>query len=235
MRSQLLYIACRPIYVVVSRLGLEAIAELKLDPSKYKPPVRRITPRTRPRPLSKVRQAHNSILSLKRKLSADRHNDNRTKVVEMTIEKVPANQPAVCPSRFATADDLVEITVIKEPVKQLPTKITTYRSEPPKKILIVDLCSSDEESDSAPKSSDENRDPMRTVESSNNNRTTVFMKNLALNKFRSKPSVYPADSTSDWLRDNVLTDDNDKCGSKCLGSVVLESCTPFSPILKPAP
>ena len=216
IRSQLLYIACRPCYVVLQRQSPAALEELARDPSKYCPPVRRITPRTRPRTLAKVRQAQQSpSLLQKRKLSTEKlTTDLSPKIIQSTNE-IPSAflHPPEDAQSFEASDDLAVITVIKHsPIQPRPK---TPRNEPARKILIVDLCSSDEESEisAPPASSDENIDPMRL--NVNTNGRATFTKNVALNKFRTRPCVHPADSTSDWLRDNVLTDDNDKCANKC--------------------
>lgn len=63
-------------------------------------------------------------------------------------------------------------------------------------VAIIDLCSSDEETDGV-KNCDENIDPMIR---DGRNVTSTILTNFIPNKIKVGSCVYPADSTSDWLK-----------------------------------
>ncbi|XP_043268189.1 uncharacterized protein ova [Venturia canescens] len=237
IRSQLLYMSCKPIYVSVERLSEAQIAELRRDPTKYKCPVGGITSRVRLRPgpksLPKCRRADRSSLTLKgKKLDVERRRMSESTMLHDTRTN------AVLNSKLSTEilEDFAVITPIEETSSQSSNRSNDVDKLSKKNIVFVDLCSSDEENETVPFSADENRDPLRRNSSTMTNNKSSLVKNLTNNKFRAKSCVRASpDSTSDWLRDNVLTDDNDKCPGKCHPNVVLETCTQFSPIFKPTP
>lgn len=112
------------------------------------------------------------------------------------------------------------------------------RTEQSKSIVLVDLCSSDEEEvTDEPVLADENCDPLSI---SGNGVVSNYLKNPVFqsSKFRPNGQGFPSEPSNgnDWSRDNVLTIDNDRCSNnKRLTQGVLDSYISFTPLLKPAP
>ncbi|XP_015117015.1 uncharacterized protein LOC107041125 [Diachasma alloeum] len=217
LKSQLLYIACGTCHVKLERLTPEKLEDLQMHPWKYRPPPpRRIPPRPRPGPLSKVKPRN---LVLKR---------NSTTEVNAAC--------SVMPKRMANG---LLVTVEKAPKPILPTLLKNpvhRRPEVQKDIVLVDLVSSDEEEDTrTPFQSDENCDPMSTRE--NLSRANYF-KPITLNPSngRSRSLGYQGTTVNDWLRRGTLPKDNGRHSNpvKYIGNVIDTSKT-YSSVLKQSP
>ena len=187
LRSQLLYIACKPIYVAVTRQTDEELEELRRNPSRYKSPDRQVP---------RVRLRSPSVESVYEPTSA--HQNEPITIDLEEDDTPPLYQPVAT----------VPPTIRKPNLK---------RSRPASQIVFVDLCSSDEEtaeeapveaaeedpeSDSSPcASTDENRDPMQEQVVRDVCIEPVYLRSPlgTPSKLCAKPYVYPADSTSSWL------------------------------------
>ena len=230
MRSQLLYVACRPIFVRLRLLNQEEIFELQRDPSKYKSPIRQI-PRPRPR-------------ALKRRYSAIRSNNEMTLEPQMDQgdevividdeEIVPEGMTMATLTPIGSASGSVQsrsksLPISRSMIKRHRSKAKHSRSAVA--IMVVDLCSSDEEENSIMRvSTDENKDPMDCLEPE-----TSISRTYPSSKCCPKPCIYPADSMNNRFAGNNLTAENDNRGNKCLSDVLKHSCTPYTPILRQTP
>ncbi|XP_011497464.1 PREDICTED: uncharacterized protein LOC105361877 [Ceratosolen solmsi marchali] len=196
LRSQLLYIACRPIYVIVTRLSDEELEQLKRDPSRYRSPERKV-PRIRPR-----------SPSIETFFEPNIGEDPNPIVIDLETD-----EPSILPPSKAVFDRsaLTTMATIASMAKKTYRKNCNRakRSKPLKPIIFVDLCSSDDEmledEDSSPCiSTDENRDPMRRAKTTSTMEVCVDPNFLCTSlltpsKLCTKPCIYPADSTSGWL------------------------------------
>lgn len=163
IRSQLLYAACRPIYVVLTRLSEKQIDELKKDPSKYQPPqrsiyVRKVLLMRKVGPACKTKSknathARNASISSKRK--APLEDDTESFIEEDVNISASAKETLIT---LAAVKSLTDNAEAAKPVKKCPSRT----------VMLIDLCSSDEEENdlSVRTPCDENRDPMNTAESS---------------------------------------------------------------------
>ncbi|XP_024868410.1 uncharacterized protein LOC112452442 [Temnothorax curvispinosus] len=162
--SQLLYATCRPIYVVLTRLSEEQIDELKKDPSKYQCPqksinVRKVLLMRKAGPACKTKSrktahARNASVSSKRKAPLE---DD----VDPTVEEEEEDN-----INTSTKEALVALAAVKSFMDNSEiTKPAKDKKCPSRTIMLIDLCSSDEEENDS-STRDENRDPMSTAESS---------------------------------------------------------------------
>lgn len=229
LRSQLLYVACRPIYVSMTLLNQEEIQELQRDPSKYKSPVRQV-PRPRPR-------------SLKRKYSAFRygnqmahgqrmdHGDDVIVIDDEEIVPEEMSMATLTPIGSASGSVRSRARNISMPRSMKRHRSKTKHARSTVAIMVVDLCSSDEEENSSMRvSTDENKDPMDCLEPE-----TSLSRTFPSSKLCPKPCIYPADSMNNRFAGNNLTAENDNRGNKCLSDVLKHSCTGFSPLLRQTP
>lgn len=164
IRSQLLHATCRPIYVVLTRLSEKQIDELKKDSSKYQYPQKSINVRNvllmkRVGPACKTKskkasEQNTSFICSKRKAPLGNELD------PIIVEDEDLNTTA--------KETLITFTAIKPPVDNMETiKPIKERKCPSSAIMLIDLCSSDEEENdqSSRAPCDENRDPMTTMDS----------------------------------------------------------------------
>ncbi|KYM98896.1 PREDICTED: uncharacterized protein LOC108777198 [Cyphomyrmex costatus] len=167
IQSQLLYATCRPIYVVLTRLNEKQIDELKKDPSKYQCPQRNINVRKflsmrKAGPACKTKSrktthTQNVSVSSKRKAPLEDDADPITVEEEETNISTSAKETLIALAAVKSFSDNAEAT-----------KSAKEKKCPSHTIMLIDLCSSDEEeNDSSTRTScDENRDPLNTAESS---------------------------------------------------------------------
>lgn len=160
IQSQLLYATCRPIYVVLTRLSEKQIDELKNDPSKYQCPrksinVREIllTRKAGPACKTKSRTARTQNASSKRKAPLE---DD----IDPIVEEKEANV-----STSTTKEALIALAALKPFTDKEEATKPAKEKKCPSRIMLIDLCSSDEE-ESDLSTRDENRDPMNAAESS---------------------------------------------------------------------
>jgi len=164
IRSQLLYATCRPIYVILTRLSEKQIDELKKDSSKYQCPqkninvrkvllMRRVGPACKTK-LKKATFENASFVSSKRKAPSGNELD------PIIIEDEDISTTA--------KETLITFTAIKSSVDNMETiKPIKEKKCPSSTIMLIDLCSSDEEENDQNNRTtcDENRDPMITMDS----------------------------------------------------------------------
>lgn len=166
IRSQLLYATCRPIYVVLTRLSEKQIDELKKDSSKYQCPqksinVRKVLLMRRVGPACKTKSKkatceQNVVISSKRKAPLG----NELDPIIVEDEDAGINTTA--------KETLIAFTAVKSSLDNLETiKPIKEKKCPSSTIMLIDLCSSDEEENdqSSRTPCDENRDPMTTTDS----------------------------------------------------------------------
>ncbi|XP_011261335.1 uncharacterized protein LOC105254389 [Camponotus floridanus] len=164
IRSQLLYATCRPIYVILTRLSEKQIDELKKDSSKYQCPqkninvrkvllMRRVGPACKTK-LKKATFENASFVSSKRKAPSG----NELDPIIIEDEDISTT----------TKETLITFAAIKSSVDNMETiKPIKERKCPSNTIMLIDLCSSDEEENDQNNRTtcDENRDPMITMDS----------------------------------------------------------------------
>lgn len=172
IQSQLLYATCRPIYVVLTRLNEKQIDELKKDPSKYQCPqksinVRKVLLTRKAGPACKTRSrktvhARNASVSSKRKAPLEDVEEDRIVEEEDNDEEEEEANISTLPKETLLA------TVKSFMANAETTKSAKEKKCPSRTIMLIDLCSSDEEENnsSTRTSCDENRDPMNTADSS---------------------------------------------------------------------
>lgn len=223
LRSQLMYIACRPIYVSITSLNLEQIMELQRDPSKYKSPDRQV-----PRPrLRRLKKQQTPIRS------SQRHRvDNAEDIIVIDDEEiVPEEMSMATLAPIESAPGIVHSRSKSLSMRPTSMHIKKHRTRAKHSrsvgtIMVVDLCSSDEEDCSSLRiSTDENKDPMNCSEPE-----TSFSRTCSSNKLCPKTCIYPAGSTNNRFAGNNLIADNDNRGNKCLGDVLKLSCPGFTPL-----
>lgn len=242
IQSQLLYIACRPIYVVLTRLNQKQIENLKQDSSQYQPPAiagkvsltRKAGPACKTKSRQKV-HAQNASVSSKRK-AAPLGNESDPIIVEDDEVNVVGTALTASDTKEALTASTAVVRSFSagnaEPMKSIREK----RSCPTGSIMLIDLCSSDEEEDQCAltPACDENRDPMSSAEPSI---TRSFLRKVTSNsKHYVKPYICPAPLPTDRLSSNVLNEDrkNENCTNKSRTGVLNEYAH-ISPVLRSAP
>lgn len=164
IRSQLLYATCRPIYVVLTRLSEKQIDELK-DSSKYQCPQKSINVRK----VLLMRRVGRACKTKSKKATCEQN------VVVSSKRKAPLGNeldPIIVEDEDAgintAKETLIAFTAVKSPLDDVETiKPIKERKCPSSTIMLIDLCSSDEEENDQSNRTpcDENRDPMTTTDS----------------------------------------------------------------------
>lgn len=162
LRSQLLYVSCKPIYVAMERLSEDELEALKRDPSRYKSPERKV-PRYRPRSPSIETVFDPQPGDESNPIIIDLDDDEpslppptppppATVPTFLLITNVATVSPTVRPSiqqNHSPATNSKPVTyTVKTGVKRSKsssTPMTTTRQSIDKPIIYVDLCSSDDE------------------------------------------------------------------------------------------
>ncbi|XP_032675819.1 uncharacterized protein LOC116846284 isoform X2 [Odontomachus brunneus] len=233
IQSQLLYAACRPIYVVVAQLSQKEIEELKQNPLQYQPPTiagkviltRKAGPACKTRSQQKV-HAQNASVSSRRRTPLGNESDPIVVEDDETINTASVTEASSASTvvRPSLVDDAEPTRTVKEKRSSCPTS----------SIMLIDLCSSDEEGDrcTPTPACDENRDPMNSAESTI---TRSFVRKVtSTNKHYTKPYICPAPSP-DRLSSNVLNEDrNENCSNKSRTGVLNEYAH-LSPALRSTP
>lgn len=237
IQSQLLYAACRPIYVVVTQLSQKEIEELRQNPLQYQPPtiagkiilMRKAGPACKTKSRQKVHPQNASVSSRRKTPLGNKSDpiiveDNETSVSTASAASVREALSASTVVRPSPVDDA-------EPTKTVKEK----KSCPTSSIMLIDLCSSDEEEDrcTPTPACDENRDPMNSTESTI---TRSFVRKVTSNnKHHTKPYICPAPSPTDRLSNNVLNEDrNENCSNKSRTGILNEYAH-LSPVLRSTP
>lgn len=219
IKSQILYAGCRPVYIILTRLNQKQTEELKLNSSKHKNCTAK-TLRKKIGPASKTKLKCEIASSLQPSIE-----ENKQKVEPMVIED--ESKPAVKFTNFVAPINCYSESKIVDTNR---TKEITPCSVTQNSIMLIDLCSSDEEDISNINvTSDENQDPMNSLL---NDR---LLENLPSHKICSKACIYPTRSTNQWLMQNIFSEDNESHVNKCHIGNVLDPCIHLSPILRPAP
>ncbi|KAF7987402.1 hypothetical protein HCN44_003164 [Aphidius gifuensis] len=231
IRSQILYVSCQNLYIHLDILTTDELEDLKQNPWKYRSPVPKYIPNYRRENLIKNIIQPSTITGIKRKNLLHPPAPSSIQKKRMKLKNNNNNN---------------DNNYNKNLIKNINEKDKScQRNSEPSTIVLVDLCSSDDD-DNTPiiVLSDENRDPavnnssklnfFRNVTSQTNNNSNNNNNNNS-NKFRQK-SLGNFTSGPDWLCDNLLNDDNDKCTTnvKCLGNSI-DSSNTFSSVLKQTP
>ncbi|XP_025153488.1 uncharacterized protein LOC105186340 [Harpegnathos saltator] len=242
IESQLLYAACRPIYAVLTRLNQKHIEKLKRDPSQYQPPtisgkvmlMRRAGPACKTGRDKRSRQdaQKNSSVFTKRKTPLGDESDPI--LVEDDEASISTALTALNTTEASATSTVVRSSGVDnaEPTSK---SLREKRSSTTSSIMLIDLCSSDEEEDrrTLTPACDENRDPMNSTESLI---TRSFLRKVTSNnKHYTKPYICPAPSPTDRLSNNVLNEDRiENCTNKSRTGVLNEYAH-LSPVLRSAP
>lgn len=155
IQSQLLYVLCRPVFVLLKRLTQEQMYNLERNPSKYQCLVRNISIDNRGS-ISEDEKIKPNISS-KRKAPNDESDLNETK----ENEKILSNEINVVELTNFEGKNLCDEnnTTVIHSIKE-----TTLCVKSPNEITVIDLCSSDEEENPCNlTSSDKNKDSMNCV------------------------------------------------------------------------
>lgn len=229
----MLYVACQPIYVSMTSLNQEQIQELQRDPSKYESPVRQV-----PRPrLRSLKRQQTAVSSNQCHFTFGNRMDNGEDIIVIDDEEIVPEEMALATftpierisGNVHNRSNSSAVRPSSITVKRHRTKVKHSRST--NAIMVVDLCSSDEEENSSKRiSTDENKDPMDCSEPE-----TSFSRTFSTSKFCPKPCIYPVDTTNNRYAVSNLSTDSDNRGNKCLGDVLKHSCTGFTPLLRQTP
>lgn len=162
IQSQLLHATCRPIYVALTRLSEKQIDELKKNPSKYQYPQKSINVRK----VLLTRKAGPACKTKSRKTTHMRNtpvSSKRKAPLEDDVDPIVEEDANICTS---TKEALIAFAAVKSFTDNAETtKSAKEKKCPSRTIMLIDLCSSDEE-ESDLSTRDENRDPLNTAESS---------------------------------------------------------------------
>ena len=211
-------------------LNQEQIKELQRDPSKYKSPVRQV-PRVIPQ---RFKRQQSALRSSQVEITFGHPMEQGEDIIVIDDEEIVPEEMTMATlaqigSISGSFHDRSKNLSIRSISKRHRSKAKNSRSTAA--IMIVDLCSSDEEDNANMRiSTDENKDPMDCLEPE-----TSFSRSFSSSKLRPKPCIYPADSTNNRFAGNNLTADKDNRGNKCLGDVLKHSCTGFTPLLSQTP
>lgn len=231
-----MYAACRPIYAVLTRLSQKKIEELKQNPLQYQPVTimdkvmltRRAGPACKTRTRQKIHTQNASVFSRRIASLGDESDpivveDDEVSVATESVTSTKEILSASTIVRSFSADNTESVKSVKE-----------KRSCPTNSIMLIDLCSSDEEEDrcTPTPACDENRDPMNSAEFTI---TRSFLRKVnSSNKHYAKPYICPAPSPMDRLSSNVLNKDrNENCSNKSRTGVLNEYAH-LSPVLRSA-
>ncbi|XP_054000787.1 uncharacterized protein LOC128888165 isoform X1 [Hylaeus anthracinus] len=222
IHSQLLYVACRPVYVLLTNLTEEQIKDLKRDPPKCQCLVRKVSvddKESMTEDKEKVRRNGSS----KRKAPSDESDSNAME----KDERIVSNEASVGHlTVFGVTKSCDENnTAVAQPIKE-----TTLYPNPSNRVTVIDLCSSDEdESPAIPAPSDENRDPMNYIPG---DVTKSLLQKFSTTTFHLQPHICPTNETTEWLADKILNNGSENCTSKYRSTMLNTS---LSPIIRPAP
>ncbi|XP_076620302.1 ovaries absent isoform X1 [Colletes latitarsis] len=217
IQSQLLYIACRPVYVLLTHLTQGQIHDLKQHPPKCRRLVRRVTIDDKESMTEDQKKIKPNVPS-KRKAPTDESDSNVMEKSEETI------------SNEASVRNLIVFEVTKscdenDTTVAIPIKETTLCPKSMNRVTVIDLCSSDEdEGPVIPAPSDENRDPLSCIDE---DVTKSLLQKLSSTTFRMQ-------QTTEWIADNILSNGSENCTSE-YRSTMLNTHTNLSPIIRPAP
>lgn len=226
IQSQLLYVVCRPVYVLLTRLTPEQVNDLRRDLPKYRCIVRNVSVDNK-ETVMESQEIQRPNVSSKRKAPSDENDRNSIEKNEEVDSKSEINiiHPTVFDGenscdRNDTADE-------HELVKR-----TALYSKPSASVTVIDLCSSDEEENLyTSTSTDENRDPMNQV---TDNVTKSLLQTLSTAKIHLKPHICSTEQRNEWLPDNILHDGRENRANG-YHSTTLSAHTSLSSILRPAP
>lgn len=172
IRSQLLFTACRPIYVAVTKLGEKQIDESRKNSSKYRPVVgnninirkilaKKSGPACKTKSNKKSRyEQKDMVASWKRKAPSEDELESSIIIENKRISNGT--------STAITKEALVALNDIKSCfMGNAEINGKSIKERKPNTITLIDLCSSDEEEDnpSTRIPCDENKDPMNSAES----------------------------------------------------------------------
>lgn len=187
---------------------------------------RRVGPacKTRPR---EAAHAQNASVSSKRKASLGDESD------PIIVEDSDGDSVSMLTASSKEALTTLTATTSPSTNNAVPARSVKERSGSTKAIMLIDLCSSDEEEDrnTVAPPCDENRDPMNSTECPITKSSP--RKSTPNHKLSTKSYVHSATSSDDRLPNNILNEDRN-CTHKCRTGVLNEYAH-LSPILRPAP
>ncbi|XP_033342206.2 ovaries absent isoform X1 [Megalopta genalis] len=224
IHSQLLYLACRPVYVLLTQLTHEQINDFRRNPLKYKCVDQKPSIDDKEASVRTVENVSPNVSS-KRKAPSD---ENDTNSMEKDYDEILSNEASVgnlSLSRVTECCGENDITVDQS------IKETTFCTNTSNRITVIDLCSSDDEENTVPSAlSDESRKPLKFITDADV--TKSLLQNLSSTKFHL--STNPINQTSGRSNGNIFNNDSETCTSK-YRSTMLNARMNISPILRPAP
>ncbi|XP_050583039.1 uncharacterized protein LOC126918743 isoform X1 [Bombus affinis] len=222
IQSQLLYVICRPVFVILNRLTQEQIHDFKQNQPKYQCLIQNVSIVSKKMITHNERKTRPNVPS-KRKAPSDESDINTMKE---NVEKVVGNEIINVElidfggKSFSGENNTTTIHSIKEIASCI---------RPSEAIAVIDLCSSDEEENTCtPASSNENKDSMSCLSHDVKDVTESFLEKFSSTKFQLKHEK------CEWLSDNILNNDVENYTDK-YHSTMLNTFTNLSPILRPAP
>ena len=219
IHSQLLYVVCRPVYVLLTRLTAEQVNSIQRDPHRHRCPGRKVSI-DEMESTARDPERLGPHVSSKRKAPSDEADASPMLKGEVMVstERIIGN-----PAFFENAESYGENnTPIVKPLKE-----ASLRAMSSDTVTMIDLCSSDEEvtSNQTAVSSDENRDPMNYIAGN-----VTQSQKLSSTKLHAKSH----DQTGEWVSDNILNNSSENCTSNYCGTM-LNAHTNLTPVLRPAP
>ncbi|KZC11687.1 PREDICTED: uncharacterized protein LOC107189800 [Dufourea novaeangliae] len=193
IHSQLLYLACRPVCVFLTRLTEEHINSLKRDPLKDGCSDQESSADCE-ESLTKTIENLTPNVPSKRKAPSD-ENDSNAMESDGDILSNEASVGNLSVSDVAERCDETTITVVK------PMQETVFCTNTSNRITVIDLCSSDEEDSVVPVLSDENRNPLNDIAY---DVTESLLQQFSSANFHLPSHMCPMDQTGGWLSDNIL-------------------------------
>ncbi|OAD62488.1 DNA-binding protein Ewg [Eufriesea mexicana] len=221
IQSQLLYVVCRPVFVLVKRLTQEQIHDLKRNSPRYRCLIRNVSINGKETITEDEEKARPNVSS-KRKAPNDENDMNAM----IENEKVVCNEINTREFTIIKGKSLCDEnnTTVIQSIKE-----TALRVKP----SVINLCSSDEEEGPCnPTSLDENKDPMKRV---SENVTESLLQKLSSAQLELKPCICSTQEKSERLSDNTLNNDDKMYTNKYHNSTMLSTRTSLSPILRSAP
>ncbi|KOC59346.1 DNA-binding protein Ewg [Habropoda laboriosa] len=228
IQSQLLYVVCRPVYVLLTRLTPEQINAHKGDPPKYQCLVRNVSVDNNETMIESQENARPNVSS-KRKAPSDEHDTNTVEENEKIVTSEADNE------NLTALEDDENVSEENEAVVITSTKEGTMCVKQDA-ITVIDLCSSDEEENPCTSvSSDENRNPLNCT-TEDVTKSLLQTLSSANNKFHVRPHIIcPTEMKSECFPDTILlNDDSENCTNK-YHSTMLNTRTSLSPIPRPPP
>lgn len=218
IQSQLLYVVCRPVSVLLSRVTAEDVNDLQRDSLKHRCLDENVD---NWESVTEKKENSNPNVSLKRKAPSDEYDDSGTGNDKEVLNNEAALLTHIEGKRFCDENNITVVESIKEG--------TTLYAKSTNAIALIDLCSSDEEDtpSSAPMSSNENKAPSNCM---TDTVTDSLLQKLSSTKFH----IYSSDSRNEWLSNETFNVGHENLYN-LQPNTMLNTCNSLSPVVRSAP